>query len=118
MLQYAWTYNDSLAEIQAYNSLAISYFNLSDMKNSSYYNEKGQQMILEEEESHTRVIACGDLRRINLQRKSERRIEIIQTTEPSAKAGKFCKRIHRAFMFFDTERQELTLADIEDFSSA
>jgi hypothetical protein len=65
MLQYAWTHNDSLAEIQAYNCLAISYFNLSDMRNSSYYNEKGQQMILEEQDSRSRNIAIADLKRIN-----------------------------------------------------
>ena len=65
MLQYAWTLNDSLAEIQAYSCLVISYFNLSDMRNSSYYNEKGQQMILEEPDSRSRNIAIAELKRIN-----------------------------------------------------
>ena len=49
MLQYAWLNKDVTNEIKAYNNLAITYFNLSDLKNSKYYHERGFNMLLEPE---------------------------------------------------------------------
>ena len=57
MLQYSWLNNDSASEIRAYNSLAIAFFNLSDLKNSKHYHERGLNMILEPEDSRVRRLA-------------------------------------------------------------
>ena len=37
MLLYTFLNKDINSEIKVYNNLALTYFNLSDMKNSSYY---------------------------------------------------------------------------------
>ena len=38
MLLYTFLNKDINSEIKVYNNLALTYFNLSDMKNSSYYH--------------------------------------------------------------------------------
>jgi hypothetical protein len=58
MLTYSWLNKDFAAEIRAYNNLAITYFNLADLKNSKYYHERGLNCILEPEDSRTKIIAC------------------------------------------------------------
>ena len=62
MLQYSWFNNDILSEIKAYNNLAISYFNLSDIKNSKYYHQRGLNMITEPDDSRTKEVACQELK--------------------------------------------------------
>ena len=59
---------DTKAEINAYNNLAVAFFNLADLKNSKYYLERGLNMVLEPADSRTRYIAIQDLQRGSKQR--------------------------------------------------
>lgn len=61
MLQYAWLNKDIASEIKAYNSLAVTYFNVADLKNSKYYHERGLNMVIEPEESRVRFLAVKEL---------------------------------------------------------
>ena len=40
MLQYAWFNKDIESELKAYSILALTYFNLADLKNSKYYHDR------------------------------------------------------------------------------
>jgi len=70
MLQYSWLNNDLPSEIKAYNNLAVTYFNIADLKNSKYYNERGLNMITEPEDSRVRRLACSEI--LNNLREKER----------------------------------------------
>jgi hypothetical protein len=63
MLTYAWLTKDFMSELKAYNALAITYFNLADLKNSKYYHERGLNMICEPEDSRIKAVACTELLR-------------------------------------------------------
>lgn len=94
MLQYAWLNKDVTNEIKAYNNLAITYFNLSDLKNSKYYHERGFNMLLEPEDSRTRQLACRELTQIQNDVEQSRLIGIYKTTEIDF-TGKPHKKLHR-----------------------
>ena len=40
MLLHTWITNDPIQEIKCYDLLSLQYFNISDMKNSKYYNDR------------------------------------------------------------------------------
>ncbi len=61
MLQYAWLSKDVTSEIKAYNNLAITFFNLADLKNSKYYHEKALNMQLEPSDSRIRLLGVKEI---------------------------------------------------------
>jgi hypothetical protein len=62
MLQYSWFNNDLAGEIKAYHNLSITYFNIADLKNSKYYNDRYLNMQLEPIDSRIRHLACEELK--------------------------------------------------------
>ena len=47
MLKYAWVAENAALEIAAYAGLALTFFNLGDIKNSRYYNFRVQKSKVE-----------------------------------------------------------------------
>jgi hypothetical protein len=63
MLQYSWLNNDLMSEIKAYHNLSITYFNIANLKDSKYYNDRYLTMALEPLDSRIRNLACEELKR-------------------------------------------------------
>lgn len=100
MLQYAWLKADVAAEIRAYNNLAVTYFNLADLKNSKYYHERGLNMIIEPEDSRPRKLACSELLYNQKEREQDRIIQYYHTPSVDCK-GRPVQRIVRTTTAYD-----------------
>ena len=61
MLQYAWYDKNIEAETLCFELLSLAYFNLSDLSNSKYYNDRQLKQQLEPENSRTKELALKEI---------------------------------------------------------
>jgi hypothetical protein len=99
MLQYAWFCNDVPNEIKSYNGLAISYFNLSDLRNSKYYHERSLHLMAEDPKNKLREIAVSEVKQHHSALVSESLIEAVHSVTTDQN-GNLCKRTHVAISSF------------------